>query len=80
MANFNGKWNAGAVTITETAQKLLTIKLRDRPNATGYELDLYAPTINAFFPDDQSLNKSFTGVLVGKDKIQWSNGTTWIRD
>ncbi|HEV2853341.1 MAG TPA: hypothetical protein VHC97_11110 [Thermoanaerobaculia bacterium] len=80
MASFGGKWNAGEITIMETPQKLLTIKLKNRPNATGYQLDLYAPTINAFFPDDHSVSKSFTGVLVGDNKIQWSNGTTWTRD
>ncbi len=76
MASFGGKWNPGDITITETPQKLLTIKLKNRPNATGYQLDLYAPTINAVFPDE----KAHTGVLVGDNKILWSNGTTWTRD
>ena len=76
MSSFSGSWNGGGVVakISEN-QNLLTIKLPKRPAATGFEVDLYAPTINAFFPDDAA----FTGVLVEDNKILWSNGTTWVR-
>jgi hypothetical protein len=77
MSSFAGNWIGGTtkVTISEN-QSLLTIKLPNRPVATGFEVDLFAPTINAVFPDDAS----FTGVLSEDNKILWSNGTTWIRD
>jgi hypothetical protein len=77
MSNFSGNWIGGTtkVTISEN-QNLLTIKLPNRPVATGFEVDLFAPTINAVFPDDAP----FTGVLSEGNKILWSNGTTWIRD
>jgi hypothetical protein len=49
--------------------------LPNRPVANGFEVDLFAPTINAFFSDAAPV----TGVLVGGNKILWSNGTTWVR-
>jgi hypothetical protein len=78
MSNFSGKWTHGGTTTISISekQKLLTVRLPNRPAATGFEVDLYAPTINVFFPDDAA----FTGVLVGKNKILWSNDTTWIRE
>lgn len=78
MSSFSGKWTDGGTTKISISEKrkILTIRLPSRPAATGFEVDLYAPTINAFFPDDAA----FTGVLVGGKKILWSNGTTWIRE
>jgi hypothetical protein len=73
------KSSTAAVTLTSLYrenQNLLTTKLPNRPVATGFEVDLFAPTINAVFPDEAS----HTGVLPKDNKILWSNGTTWIRD
>jgi|SRR6476661_8555139 len=76
MSNFAGNWTGGGVVATVSENRnLLTIKLPNRPVATGFEVDLYVPTINAVFPDDAA----FTGLLVGGNKILWSNGTTWTR-
>ncbi len=77
MSSFSGNWIGGTtkVTISEN-QNLLTIKLPNRPVATGFEVDLFAPTIKAVFPDEASR----TGVLSKDNKILWSNGTTWIRE
>jgi len=77
MSNFAGHWTGGGVVATVSENRnLLTIKLPNRPVATGFEVDLYVPTINAVFPDDAA----HTGLLVERNnKILWSNGTTWVR-
>ena len=77
MSSFAGNWLGGTakVSISES-QNLSTIKMPNRPVATGFEVDLFAPTINAVFPDEAS----HTGVLSKDNKILWSNGTIWIRD
>jgi len=76
MSNFAGNWTSNGVVATVSENRnLLTIKLPHRPAATGFEVDLYVPTINAVFPDEAA----HTGILVGGKEIHWSNGSTWIR-
>ncbi len=75
-SEFNGTWggNNGKAVITVTGNAVaVDMSKGNRPNATGKVID--AKTITVTHPDD----KTYTGVLVNKDQIDWGNDNIWTR-
>jgi hypothetical protein len=76
MDYFLGNWMFGLnrMMISGTNNQHLTIELPNRHFAEGAEV--YPGIIKATF----SNGESHMGLLVGHDKISWSNETTWFRE
>jgi hypothetical protein len=76
MDYFLGSWKFGLsrITISGTDPQHLTIELPNRHFAKGAEV--YSGVIKATFSDGEV----HMGLLIGHDKISWSNETTWFRE
>lgn len=77
MVDLNGKWTDGstrsAVIYAGLGSVVIDMSAFNRHDASGQYFDTYF--ISVKFPDDAT----FTGELLTKNKIKWSNGSVWTK-